>query len=587
MDSVSLTVILPFWASVLLSLALGGYALTRARTATTRWFVVTMGLAVFWSLNSALALMVEPFWLKRLFTDIKFISVTLLPVTWLFMAGSFTNRRVLQQGAWRSALFIVPAITLLLIATNPLHGWMFPLQWPAESADFTSVGRTYGPAFWAFTAFAYLLVGASILLFAWAAVRLSGRRRKQSLTMLLGSLQPLVFNAVYLSAPNYFSQLDYTPVAFAVSGAFFALGLFGFGMLDLMPIARREVMRAMTDPVIVTSADGTVADVNQAGCVRLGVCRDSIGKHVQNVLPAGARDVADHESTSRMDIAFRVGNEERHFDARITRLEDELGTHLGFVYVFHDVTERMLAESQVRVAKERIEELSRLKSAFLSNMSHEIRTPLTGIIGLAELLAEETSNEQQEFSVMIRDAGTRLYRMLNSVLSVAHLASGNIENHVQRVDLNELLEDIVRPLRREAEEAGLGLVLELPDAPVEAVLDPDHLQHALTHLLDNAIRFTDDGFVRVRLDDAADDLLISISDTGRGMKQSFVDRASEAFSQESYDLDRSMEGSGLGLRVAYGLIQEMNGQVSVRSVPGAGTSFTISIPRRQAHPAAT
>ncbi len=580
LDSVELTVILPFWASVLLSLALGGYALTRADNSTTRWFVRTMALATFWSTCSGLSLMVEPFWLKRLFTDIKFVAVTLLPVAWLLMAGSFTNCRFHRKRHWRLSLLVVPVITLVLIATNSLHGWMFALQWPAESAAFTSVGRTYGPWFWAFTGFAYLTVGGSIALFSWAAVRLKGRRRKQSLTMMLGSFQPLLFNALYLSAPNYFNQLDFTPVVFTVSGVFFAVGLFGFDMLDIMPVARREVIKAMADPVIVTSADGRMADVNPAGCTLLGICRDGIGRDIREVLPLAAHDVAADEMASPVEATFRVGNRERHFDARVTRLEDELGTGLGFVYVLHDVTARIEAENQVRLAKERIEELSRLKSAFISNMSHEIRTPLTGIIGLAELLAEETTDEQHEFSVMIRDAGTRLFRMLDSVLSVARLSSGNIENHVQRVDLNELLQEIVRPLRGEAEQAGLGLELELPDAPVEAVLDPDHLQHALMHLLDNAIRFTDEGHVRVRLDDAVDYLLITLSDTGRGMKQSFVDRASEAFSQESYDLDRPMEGSGLGLRVAYGLIEEMKGTVSVQSVPGVGTSFTISIPRR-------
>ncbi len=580
MDSVALSVIVPFWASVLLSLALGGYAMTRARTSTTRWFVATMALAAFWSTCSGLSLMVEPFWLKRLFTDIKFVSVTLLPVTWLFMAGAFTNRHALQRRPWQIGLVVVPVLTLALISTNSLHGWMFALQWPAESEGFTSVGRTYGPWFWVFTGFAYLTVGSSIALFAWAAVRLSGRRRMQALTMMLGSLQPLLFNAFYLSAPNFFGQLDYTPVAFSISGVFFAVGLFGFGMLDLMPVARREVIRAMMDPVIVTSADGTVADVNQAGCTLLAICRDSIGKPVREVLPVAAQRIADGKALLPFDVTLRVGNEERHFDTRITQLEDELGTGLGFVYVLHDVTARREAENQLRLAKERVEELSRLKSAFLSNMSHEIRTPLTGIIGLAELLAEETQDEQREFSIMIRDAGTRLFRMLNSVLSVAHLSSGRIESHVQRVDMNALLEEIVRPLRREAEEAGLGLVLELPDAPVEVELDPDHLQHALTHLLDNAIRFTDEGRVHVRLHDAAHDVLITLSDTGRGMNQRFVDRASEAFSQESYDLDRSMEGSGLGLRVAYGLVQEMQGSISVQSVPGAGTSFTLSIPRR-------
>jgi signal transduction histidine kinase len=286
--------------------------------------------------------------------------------------------------------------------------------------------------------------------------------------------------------------------------------------------------------------------------------------------------------TFSAEVSRRIGDELRWFDARINLLEDELGSPLGYLCVLRDVTERKAAEHQLLLAKKRVEELSRLKSAFLSNMSHEIRTPLAGIIGLSDMLYEETEGEHQEFAGLIRDGGARLLRMLNSVLSVAHLSSGKIEQHARRVDIVELIRSTMDGFRVEAERAGLELTFAEPAAPVDAVLDPDHFSHAIGHLLDNAIHFTESGRVNVRLESTSDDIHVMISDTGRGMDARFLEQAAEAFSQEAFDLDRPVEGSGLGLRVAYGLVEEMNGQISVDSAQGAGTCFTVTVPRRAA-----
>jgi len=556
--------------------------MVRHSTPESRFFVLCMALAAFWSTCSTLQLVLPDFEAKRFWSDIKFISVTALPVGWFLMASAFAGLRMGRSWWHLAALFVIPVLTVAIVASNPIHGWMFKVQWPAVSDHFTSVGRTYGPWFWIYTTYAYGLIAASVVIFARAAHVRMGNRRVQAWMMLAGSLIPIVLNGFYLASPDSFYQLDFTPVAFSLSGVVFAVGLFRFNMLDLTPIARREIVRSMADPVVVTDARGVIADMNDAAMITLDMDRSAIGTHFRHVLRGLAQAMNRQGSTRAFsaEVSRRIGDDERWFDARATLLVDDHEVPLGYLCVLRDVTERKLAEEQLRVAKQHVEELSRLKSAFLSNMSHEIRTPLAGIIGLAELLAEETEGEHAEFAEMIRDGGSRLLRMLNSVLSVAHLSSGKIEQHTQRVDVNSLLQETLRACRGDAERAGLKLESHLPGVPVEATLDPDHLQHAISHLLDNAIQYTDAGSVIVRLETSGDDVLVMISDTGRGMNREFLNRAAEAFSQEAYDLDRPVEGTGLGLRVAFGLIQEMRGNITVESVKGAGTTLTVTIPRR-------
>lgn len=581
-DYVSTPIIAPFLASVLLSLALGGYAMRRYRSPEARYFIITMMLAAFWSFAACVQLLSPDFTDKRFWSDIKYVSITAVPVTWFLMALAYSGSRRFRTASGIGALFVIPLITLTLIATNSLHGLVFEVQWPAENAHFTSVGRTYGPWFWVNALFAYALVAASMAIYTRASFKLSGRRRQQALMMLGGSFVPILLNALYLSNPAAFYQLDYTPVAFSVSGVFFAIGLFRFSMLDLQPIARREIMRVMLDPVIVTDARGVIADMNDAATTAYGLDRSVIGTHFRGAI-RGLGDVLSREGDNRTfsaEVSRRIGDKLRWFDARINLLEDELGAPLGYLCVLRDVTERKAAERQLLAAAQRVDELSRLKSAFLSNMSHEIRTPLAGIIGLADMLAEETEGEHKEFAGLIRDGGTRLLRMLNSVLSVAHLSSGKIEQHTRKVDIVDLMQTTINSFRTDAERAGLDLRFLEPSGPVDAVLDPDHFSHAVSHLLDNAIQFTESGRVNVRLETTADEVQVMISDTGRGMNARFLEQAAEAFSQEEFDLDRPVEGSGLGLRVAYGLVEEMRGRISVDSAQGAGTSFTVTVPRR-------
>ncbi|GEM_PF-38325 len=243
-----------------------------------------------------------------------------------------------------------------------------------------------------------------------------------------------------------------------------------------------------------------------------------------------------------------------------------------------ELLERKRIERDLRKAKQEAEEMSRLKSAFLSNMTHEIRTPLAGILGITAILSEEISDELREFIHLIDNSGKRLLDTLNSVLDLSLIESGSVSLNKEPVRVLEVVQDKLVFLEPLARRKGLTLALgEVSD--VEALLDYSALDRILNHLIGNAIKFTSEGRVELDVCPVADRVHIRVRDTGIGISPEFQAHMFEAFKQESTGMDRSYEGSGLGLAIVKHLVERMDGAISVESAPGKGSVFTVAFPR--------
>ncbi len=234
-----------------------------------------------------------------------------------------------------------------------------------------------------------------------------------------------------------------------------------------------------------------------------------------------------------------------------------------------------------RKTNERLRELDRLKSAFLSNMSHEIRTPLTAVIGFASLLKDDFSEENKELVPLILKGGNRLLRTINSVLDLAQLESGKFYLNKQPMNLIEFVTDSVDFFRPQANKKGLGMHLILPKATlIEVELDRDILERILSNLIGNAIKFTESGQVTVGVRGINDEVRIWVKDTGVGISKSFLPYIFDKFRQESTGEARHFEGSGLGLSICKHLTELMGGAIAVESEKGKGTYFMLRFPAR-------
>ena len=253
--------------------------------------------------------------------------------------------------------------------------------------------------------------------------------------------------------------------------------------------------------------------------------------------------------------------------------------NLRIIVNSRDITEQEQARIALIEAKEKAEEMNRLKNAFLTNISHEIRTPLAAILGFADLVATEVPEPQRQSIQQIRISGERLLNTLNSVLDLSMLEAGTLALNREVLDVPAEVRQTVQLLQPLARKKGLDLHVQLPVSKAEALLDRACLGRTLNNLIGNAIKFTEQGRVTVTVRTVEERLEIEVSDTGIGISEAFMPRLFEAFKQESTGLARSHEGTGLGLTITKKLVSLMEGEITVESQKNAGSRFTVAFPR--------
>ena len=179
---------------------------------------------------------------------------------------------------------------------------------------------------------------------------------------------------------------------------------------------------------------------------------------------------------------------------------------------------------------------------------------------------------------MIRVSSDRLLKLLNSILSVAHLSSGTLDEKTELTDVALISQKVLAEYVTEAEEKNINLLISVPEQKIESELDPSHLGHALSHLLDHAMSLTKKGEILFDLRQDQGQLIFRISDTGSGMDPKFVESISQSLDAIRLEEFGLKKGSGLGLRVAHRLIEQMGGKLDIFSAIGAGSTYCITLP---------
>src|SRR6516164_3662380 len=258
----------------------------------------------------------------------------------------------------------------------------------------------------------------------------------------------------------------------------------------------------------------------------------------------------------------------------------------GFFLFWSDISDIKEREARLLEAKQDAEAASRAKSYFLATMSHELRTPLNAIIGFSEIIANElfgpvNEPRYREYSGLVVKSGRHLLNVINSVLDYAKSEAGHAELRCEPVDLTEIAADCLGMVDDQSRRTGIEVRRMLPDAPLVISGDDQKLRQLLLNLLSNAIKFTNaGGSVELRLAAAADRRpILSVSDTGIGMKPEDIPTALAPFGQIDSRLARKYEGTGLGLPLAKAFAEMHGAEFLFRSELGVGTTITIVFPQ--------
>jgi PAS domain S-box-containing protein len=237
-------------------------------------------------------------------------------------------------------------------------------------------------------------------------------------------------------------------------------------------------------------------------------------------------------------------------------------------------------------ARKKAEESDRLKTAFLANMSHEIRTPMNAIIGFSEmLLKQEIEKEKKEsFAKIINGSCQQLLRLVDDIIDIARIETGQLELHEGKTDLNQMISGIAGIFAPEAEQKGVAMNVEtgLPAERAEIIADSSKVNQILTNLVSNAVKFTEKGSIDIGYRLRNGHIEFFVNDTGPGIGPQYHKVIFDRFRQVDTDPARKHRGAGLGLAISKAIAELMDGNITVESEPGKGSSFTFTIPHRPA-----
>lgn len=244
-------------------------------------------------------------------------------------------------------------------------------------------------------------------------------------------------------------------------------------------------------------------------------------------------------------------------------------------------------KAELITAKKKAEESDRLKSSFLANMSHEIRTPLNAVLGFTSLLKEsELNDSQKEFLTIIESSGNHLLELINDIIDISKLESGEVAMNQEKVNVNKLLIDVTDIFKAEliSKKKNIKIITEngLRDDNDLIITDKKRLKQVLINLIGNAVKFTDNGTIKVSYTLQNGELIFNVSDTGIGISEEELPIIFNRFRQADETSTRAYGGTGLGLAISEACVKLLGGEIQAESIKNIGSTFRFSIPNKKA-----
>ena len=370
----------------------------------------------------------------------------------------------------------------------------------------------------------------------------------------------------------------------------------------------REIVTNMLEGVMVISMKGKITMLNPAAERMLGLTQEDIGDSFINVFftregtdaftEAILDTVYEKEKVSNMPVDYLLEGETRNLSLTTSYIHND--GEKSVVVVMEDVTElNELRDAQTALdkirklnreyekAKDEAIRANEAKSLFLSNMSHEIRTPINAVLGMNEMILRECADRQiLSYAANIRSSGKTLLFLINDILDMSKIESGKMEIVRVEYEPENLMMDLWNVIYLRAQEKGLAIRFSLDETLPRVLYGDDvRIKQIVTNLLTNAVKYTPQGSIEMKVAYERSGgeelcLMISVADTGMGIRKEDMGKLFESFQRLDEEKNRNIEGTGLGMNITMSLLKLMDGEMKVESEYGEGSVFTVTIPQR-------
>ncbi len=522
-----------------------------------------MVMAFIWSFGYALEVAGVDLPTKIFWANVQYFCFAGCAVAWLAVALHMTGRGSWLTSSRLALLSIIPAITLALVWTNDLHGLIRRDVFLDTSDPFPVISKSYGYWYWALLVYTYALLGTTVVLLLRMLLASRGPFRIQPLALLAGLLLPVGCSLAYTFGLSPVGGVDLAPAAIGISGIVVAVGIFGYKLFDLAPVARDAVVEGMRDGVITLDGQDRVVDFNAAAGVMLeGLSESSIGRQYRESLapwPALV-EICQDRSKGWAEASLDTGEGRREVDVRVSLLFDRCGFTVGRVILMQDVTERRRAHSELLQQQRALAVLDER-----DRLARELHDNLAQVLGYVSTQGQAARELLSQGDPLV--AG----EMLTRLITVTQNAQGDAREYIAGTGTGVLTRLGLLPALDEylgqfSQSSGLRTELVAQPGIEQGMFEPvvevqllRIVQEALTNVRKHANART----ARVVLSMEGNKGEVIVEDDGQG----FPPEQLPVFGRQSF-----------GLRVMRERAMEFGGDVQVTSVPGCGTRVVVRVP---------
>lgn len=477
-------------------------------------------------------------------------------------------------------LKIIDIFILGLVFTCDQHTFYYSrIEWLHTPEGHGYLGLEYGPGYWLFMLCGMIL---PYILSMYALISVCIKKpdyaAERQYKLILGlSFLPVV--VLYLYVVKLTFMYDPTPFVLGFVLASVVILIWSRKVYDFGSLASGSLLDSMSDGVIAIDIHERIVSYNPAAAgIFPELSSRVIGRYIEEV------------SDFPRELLEEDGKEEfcrnnRYYHGHAEEIRDRFGEKKGYVILILDMTDTKNYIEEITQVREQAEQANIAKSAFLANMSHEIRTPMNAIVGLSDIIMEESKGRKvYEYVCDIKASAHNLLALINDILDLSKVEAGKMELVPAEYHVKSLVKEVLNMMDIVASQHGLMVESEYDmTIPCCYMGDESRIKQILVNLLNNALKFTREGQVKIFVsgrpgeEKGTERLIFKVQDTGCGIRKEDLERIFENFKQLDSKRNRSAEGTGLGLSITRRLAELMQGTVSVESVYGKGSTFTVEI----------